>query len=203
MTAPLKAERPATAEPEAVFDPELLKLSNVSEELVHLLEGFFRQLDQRSANEFMAIARDIADTRNELRRLGPQQMGEDLPAVGAELDAITRDTESATNVILGVAESLMDLDGSDPDVKDKADDLVMRIFEACSFQDLVGQRVSKVVRVLEQIENRISRLGQLNSGGEDEAPVDAAEQRRRDLILHGPAIGGPETTQSQVDAYFN
>lgn len=203
MPATAKIKRPVQAEPEVVFDSELLKLSNVSEELIHLLEGFFRQLDRRSANEFMAIARDIAETRSALRRLGPQQMGEDLPAVGAELDAITRDTESATNTILEVAEGLMELDASDAGIKDKADDLVMRIFEACSFQDLIGQRVSKVVRVLEQIETRISRIGQLNGDGEEELPVDAAEQRRRDLILHGPAIGGPETSQSQVDAYFN
>lgn len=190
------------ADPLGMFDSELLRLNSFSEELVQLMDGFFRQRDARGGNEFLAIALDIARTRNELRHLSPNQMGEDLPAVGAEMDAITRDTEAATNIILGAAEALMDLDARDAAIKDKADDLVMRIFEACSFQDLVGQRVSKVVRVLEQIEDRVARLGEVMQGNEAAGAVNAAEQRRRDLILNGPAIGGPETSQAQVDAFF-
>ncbi|ESQ90157.1 hypothetical protein ABAC460_10425 [Asticcacaulis sp. AC460] len=186
-----------------MFDPELLRMTAVSEELLGLLEGFFRRLDKHASDELVGIARDIAQTRTELRRLCPNQMGDSLPQAGAELDAITRDTETATNTILSAAEALMDLDDADPGMKDKADDLVMRIFEACSFQDLVGQRVSKVVRVLEQIEGRIARLGEITGSADPEVSVDDAEQRRRDLLLNGPAVGGPETSQAQVDAYFN
>ena len=191
------------ADPFGVFDPEQFKLSNPSEELVQILDGFFRQVEQRSAAEFTAIAHDIAETRSELQRLGVNRIGEDLPALDAELDAITRDTENATNTILGAAEAIIALSPRDPGIKGKADDLVVQIFEACSFQDLVGQRVSKVVRVLNQIEYRIARLSELSADAEGAIDADAAEQRRRDLILNGPAIGGPETTQSQVDAFFN
>jgi chemotaxis protein CheZ len=192
-----------SADPFGVYDPEQLKLSNPSEELVQLLDGFFRQVDQRSTTEFEAIARDIAEMRSELQRLGVNRMGEDLPALDAELDAITRDTENATNTILGAAEAIIALGACDPDIKSKAENLVVQIFEACSFQDLVGQRVSKVVRVLNQIEQRVARLAALSADAEGAADADAAEQRRRDLILNGPAIGGPETTQAQVDAFFD
>ncbi|EGF93151.1 chemotaxis protein [Asticcacaulis biprosthecium C19] len=198
------ATRPAfAADILGMFDPELLRMTAVSEELLELLDGFFSRLDRHASDEMVGIARDIAQTRSELRRLCPNQIGDSLPQAGAELDAITRDTETATNTILSAAEALMDLDEADPGMKDKADDLVMRIFEACSFQDLVGQRVSKVVRVLEQIESRIARLSEIGGGGDAAAEVDAAEQRRRDLLLNGPAVGGPETSQAKVDAYFN
>ncbi|ESQ73599.1 protein phosphatase CheZ [Asticcacaulis sp. AC402] len=201
-------ERPSyAADILGMFDPDLLRMTAVSEELLGLMDGFYQRLDRRTSDEFLAIANDIANTRTELRRLCPNQIGDSLPCAGAELDAITRDTETATNTILGAAEALMDLDATAADVKDKADDLVMRIFEACSFQDLVGQRVSKVVRVLEQIEARIGRLstmaGEVETEVALEPDLDAAEQRRRDLLLNGPAVGGPETSQAQVDAYFN
>ncbi|MBW8882934.1 MAG: protein phosphatase CheZ, partial [Asticcacaulis sp.] len=87
--------------------------------------------------------------------------------------------------------------------KAKVDDEVMKIFEACSFQDITGQRVSKVVNVLKQIEERVGKLA--NTLGVDDKPVEMTpdERRKADLLLHGPAIGGPETKQDAIDAMFN
>ena len=79
---------------------------------------------------------------------------------------------------------------------------VLVIIEACSFQDLTGQRVSKVVNTLKQIEDRISRFAEVMGVDEDEVEVTPEEQRRRDLLLNGPAIGGPETAQDDIDAMF-
>ncbi len=96
------------------------------------------------------------------------------------------------------------MDASTPNLKDRVDDEIMKIFEACSFQDLTGQRVSKIVKVLSQIEERISHLA-ASIGMEDAAPareLTDAEKRARDLLLNGPAIGGPETRQSEIDDLF-
>ncbi len=38
---------------------------------------------------------------------------------------------------------------------------------------------------------------------ESAEPISAEEQRRRDLILNGPAIGGPETAQADIDSMFS
>jgi hypothetical protein len=88
--------------------------------------------------------------------------------------------------------------------KAAVDDEVMKIFEACSFQDITGQRVSKVVNVLKQIEERVGKLAN-TLGVEDSAPqeMSAEEKRRHDLLLNGPAIGGPETKQDAIDAMFD
>ncbi|MBP2160657.1 MULTISPECIES: protein phosphatase CheZ [Asticcacaulis] len=187
------------------LEPKLINLMQQSEALVALMRGFFQQLDKRRSEEFSIIAGYIAKAKEEIREMRPHDISQDrIPTAGAELEAITRDTENATHAIMNSAEAIMGYDGSDPDYKSKVDDEVMKIFEACSFQDITGQRVSKVVNVLKQIEERVGRLAS-TLGIDDGAPkeMSAEEKRRHDLLLNGPAIGGPETKQDAIDAMFD
>ena len=53
----------------------------------------------------------------------------------------------------------MGADASDPAAyKALVDEKMMVIFEACSFQDITGQRIAKVVETLEHIEQRVARF---------------------------------------------
>jgi len=188
------------------LEPKLVNLMQQSEALVGLMRGFFQQLDKRRSEEFRIIAGYIAKAKEEIREMRPHDIShERIPTAGAELEAITRDTEAATHTIMNCAEAIMGADISDPAAyKAQVDDEVMKIFEACSFQDITGQRVSKVVNVLKQIEERVGRLA--NTLGVDDglpAEITPEEQRRRDLLLSGPAIGGPETKQDAIDAMFD
>jgi chemotaxis regulatin CheY-phosphate phosphatase CheZ len=187
------------------LEPKLINLMQQSEALVALMRGFFQQLDKRRSEEFSVIAGYIAKAKEEIREMRPHDISQDrIPTAGAELEAITRDTENATHTIMNSAEAIMGYGASDPDYKTKVDDEVMKIFEACSFQDITGQRVSKVVNVLKQIEERVGRLAN-TLGIDDSAPTEmtAEEKRRHDLLLNGPAIGGPETKQDAIDAMFD
>ena len=186
------------------LEPKLINLMQQSEALVALMRGFFQQLDKRRSEEFRVIAGYIAKAKEEIREMRPHDIShERIPTAGAELEAITRDTENATHTIMNSAEAIMGMGSSDPDYKSKVDDEVMKIFEACSFQDITGQRVSKVVNVLKQIEERVGKLA--NTLGVDDKPMEmtAEEKRKADLLLHGPAIGGPETKQDAIDAMFD
>jgi len=188
------------------LEPKLINLMQQSEALVALMRGFFQQLDKRRSEEFRVIAGYIAKAKEEIREMRPHDISHDrIPTAGAELEAITRDTETATHTIMNSAEAMMGADISDPAAyKALVDDEVMKIFEACSFQDITGQRVSKVVNVLKQIEERVGRLAN-TLGVEDGFPMELSEdeKRRRDLLLNGPAIGGPETKQDAIDAMFD
>ena len=186
------------------LEPKLINLMQQSEALVALMRGFFQQLDRRRSEEFRIIAGYIAKAKEEIREMRPHDIShERIPTAGAELEAITRDTENATHAIMNSAEVIMGMNSSDPDYKTKVDDEVMKIFEACSFQDITGQRVSKVVNVLKQIEERVGKLA--NTLGVDDKPVEMTEDEKRKaaLFLHGPAIGGPETQQDAIDAMFD
>jgi len=192
------------------LEPKLINLMQQSEALVALMRGFFQQLDKRRSEEFSIIAGYIAKAKEEIREMRPHDISQErIPTAGAELEAITRDTENATHTIMNCAEAMMgfsiDQFGGDAGAyKTAVDDEVMKIFEACSFQDITGQRVSKVVNVLKQIEERVGRLAN-TLGVEDSVPQEmtAEEKRRHDLLLNGPAIGGPETKQDAIDAMFD
>ncbi|MBW8881923.1 MAG: protein phosphatase CheZ [Asticcacaulis sp.] len=200
----------ASEDDEALFrslglTPGLFNLTQKSEDLVALMAKGFARMDAGRIDDFKAISDAIAQARREIRDLRPIDVSQkDLPAAGAELDAITLDTETATHVIMSAAERILDLGSDDAAAKAAIDDQVMHIFEACSFQDITGQRVSKIVRLLTQIETRMIRLV-TSLGIQEDGPVvlSPEEQRRRDLILNGPAIGGPETAQAEIDSMFN
>ncbi|ESQ87717.1 chemotaxis protein CheZ [Asticcacaulis sp. AC460] len=186
------------------LEPKLINLMQQSEALVALMRGFFQQLDKKRSEEFRIIAGYIAKAKEEIREMRPHDIShERIPTAGAELEAITRDTENATHAIMNAAEEIMGMSEATPGYKAKVDDEVMKIFEACSFQDITGQRVSKVVNVLKQIEERVGKLA--NTLGVDDKPTEmtADEKRRHDLLLNGPAIGGPETKQDAIDAMFD
>jgi len=201
--------------PLSQFDParpwdedklSMLQLTQQSEALVGLMNAFFERLDTRRSEDFRDIAAEIAKARQEIRDIRPHDLAEHgLPSAGAELAAITGDTEIATNTIMTAAEAIIGMDTRAPNLKAAVDDQVMVIFEACAFQDITGQRVSKIVKVLSRIEERISHLAD-SLGIEDaeaRGEMTAEEKRRHDLLLNGPAIAGPETKQDEIDALFD
>lgn len=128
--------------------------------------------------------------------------------IGHELDAIVNGTDAATQKILAVAEEIDQtannlsaaLKGKiEQDSAQDIQDLVIQIFEACNFQDLVGQRVSKVTATLKFVEDHIARmLDEIKNGPPAPDPSDPAQ------VLHGPrlAIDRGHVTQNEIDALF-
>ena len=191
---------------DAGIDPRLFVLAQQSEALVSTMSDVFRRIDTRWITQFRSIYDAIGEAKSEIRSIRPLEMATHrLPVASSEMDAITADTESATNTSLASPETIMSLKSTDAAAKAAVDDEVMKIFEACTFQDLTGQRVSKIIGLLSQIEGRITKLVDTLGvhDGEDHDPVSAEEQRRRDLLLNGPAVGGPETNQAEIDALFD
>ncbi|MBK8007131.1 MAG: hypothetical protein IPK23_00720 [Rhizobiales bacterium] len=121
-------------------------------------------------NELRKIANYIAALRREIAALQANEMHiEKIPAAGHELAAVVTSTEGATNEIMAIAENVLSTDISDPAAyKEFVDKEMMALFETCAFQDLTGQRISRVVKTLEHIEARVSRFATY-TGVEDEA----------------------------------
>jgi chemotaxis protein CheZ len=156
-----------------------------------------------------AALRDVAALLAELEgRLGVLGFDDAVPAspkaVEAELSALKRETEAAVETIMTAAEVMLthsrqagsDLDGV---VRREA----VAILEACGFQDIAGQRVSKVSGILRKLDaglTDVARLGPFAAAAREET---AEERRVRELILHGPAADAPELSQDDVDAMFS
>jgi len=184
-------------------DAQVMEVLKLAQQLTDTMQLFFGSLDRSIHEEFTYIANYISKTREEISRLRPNDIKEQrIPVAGAELEAVVTDTERATEAIMSEAETILTLEADDPAAyKAAVDEAMMRIIENCSFQDLAGQRVSKVVTSLKHVEGRVSRFAQTMGVADAEADETetSEEERRKKLHLHGPAIGGPEKKQDEVD----
>jgi len=85
-------------------------------------------------------------------------------------------------------------------------DKVIEIFEACSFQDITGQRISKVVKTLnlidEQIKCIVDRMDNELKAKDDGGSRPTGESLLSGL-LNGPALGGTGIDQDEVDSHFS
>ncbi|MDR3516288.1 MAG: hypothetical protein P4M00_10750 [Azospirillaceae bacterium] len=163
--------------------------------------------------ELLEMAGSIEQARREVAALQPPDSDSNkfLSATN-ELDAIVSSTERASLDILNSAERLMDLgnrlraSGADPILCTDIENEVMSIFTACSFQDLTGQRTSKVINALRYIEQRINAMIAIwGIEGVDASPMigDFVDRRPDAHLLHGPQADGKGVSQGDVDAMFD
>lgn len=175
---------------------------------------------RKMKRELEEIREAIDRTKREIAALHESnQTGGAMHRVTDELDAVVDGTEQATNIILESAETIehqsrnliAKLKGGDQGMASDIQEQVMRIFEACNFQDLTGQRITKVVNVLRFIDERVAHMMEIWGGKEEFAtikpaasPVKAGTAEEKDL-LNGPAL--PEdtgrATQDMIDALFD
>jgi len=165
--------------------------------------------------ELRALAVCIEQTKQEIAALRPKDSDEDrILAVTFELDAIVEATEGATQTILEAAEKIESLTseigshGDDAYVKRLAEDInetVITMFEACNFQDITGQRITKVVKTLKYIESRVNAMIDI-WGPENIAEIvpKAADDHRDDdsKLLNGPALENQGISQGEIDKLF-
>ena len=87
---------------------------------------------------------------------------------------------------------------------DSIGDVTMRLFEACSFQDITGQRVAKVVRTLRYVEERVVSIiqiwGEEAFGALPLPDLDADDESR---LLNGPQLEGRAIDQALLDKVFD
>jgi chemotaxis protein CheZ len=134
-----------------------------------------------------------------------EQHAAHLARIAGELDAVTAGTTQATQKILTAAEEIDQLADNlsaalkgkvEQDLAQDISDQVIRIFEACNFQDLIGQRVGKVLATLKLIED--GTAGPRNGTKTPPAPGE-------EPCLHGPRLETDRghVAQSDIDAMFD
>src|SRR4051794_26644441 len=181
---------------------DIISLAEVS---AQSLQDFFQSMDVTVYRELREIAGYIESMRHELGALQVNDLKNNhIPAAGQELDAIVQATEQATNTIMECAEAVMAANASKPAAyKALVDEKMLVIFEACSFQDITGQRIAKVVETLQHIEARVTRFADAVRVPDIAAPLSEAERARGEraakLLLHGPPPLGEGNAQPQVD----
>ena len=192
-------------------------------EVAQIVEGVVRALynanngstfDLKMFGEIEALFRFIQKAKSEIAALRPDKINdEQIPLATDELNAVIRVTETATATILDEAEKLDRLATAVGGASaTEIGESVTRIYEACSFQDITGQRISKVVATLRNIEDRVDgilqafgeELGQLSIAKvAPTAPAMARSDKpeRPDAhLLNGPQMPDKASKQSDIDA---
>jgi chemotaxis protein CheZ len=166
--------------------------------------------------ELDAIYEAINRTKREIASLHVSSFeGSEMARVTNQLDAVVNGTQGATEQILTAAEFIdqgaNSLAAAMKDEHDRAiandiQEHVIQIFEACNFQDLTGQRISKVVATLKFIECHVVRMMEIWGGIESFrglASIGGAHGEDRHLI-NGPKLESDlgHASQDEIDALF-
>lgn len=163
-------------------------------------------------NELEALAVIIRKTKQEIADIRPDEIKDEfLPNATDELDAIVQSTETAANAILDAVEAIEAVIPTvDATAGEALSNATMRIYEGCNFQDLTGQRISKVVNTLKQIETRVNTLVSA-FGAEIEEVLKSERDRRGEAaeapparedahLLNGPQRPDSAASQDDIDA---
>ncbi len=149
----------------------------------------------------------IEDARREISTSTPGDIqNKYIPTAADELDAVVKATEQATGDIMDAVEIIETLAENqlEGEVAEKVAGAVTKIYEACSFQDITGQRINKVTSALQQIESKVIKL--LDIVGKKVPGMTDGELNRVSInnpdehaLAQGPQMPGRSITQDDID----
>ncbi len=128
-----------------------------------------------------------------------------IPDATDELGAVVTATAEATNRIMSVCEEIEEIAGNVPAPSgDEIQAKVTQIYEACSFQDITGQRIRNVVATLQIIEQKIDKIMDTLS---DTVGLKLSDEKYEKVIsvddekslLNGPQMPDKAVTQDDID----
>lgn len=182
----------------------------VVESIVETMEGDLSGSAVKLYHEFELLAVFIKKAKEDITSLCPGEIqAKHIPSATDELDAIVLATERATGEILDSAEKIeATFEEVSEDVRKKLNDATTTIYEACSFQDITGQRISKIVATLREIEAKIdglvaafgSQLPSADKTGDESPKKEPAGDKG---LLNGPQLPGEGKSQEEIDALLS
>ncbi len=165
-------------------------------------------------SELKLLSEALENTKREIAGLRYSAgQGDRIITMNHQLDAITNATEDATNRILSAAETIdTDIQKLQTNASDEEEitaletigDEVIKIYEACNFQDLTGQRITKVIETLKHVEERVDvMIKGLGGDAEAFAAYIPEEEETEEVALEGPQNDGGGISQSDIDSLFD
>jgi len=188
------------------------------DQVVKIINSVIEKVEHQKGDETTVIFDElknlqqiIDDARKELGSTRPSEITDShIPTATDELDAVVESTAEATGTIMDACEVIQEKAGSiEGDASMAIMDETMKIFEACSFQDITGQRITKVVSTLKEIEAKVDILMKIVRSkipGIDEESAKEEESKAEDGaitdedLLNGPQLPGNAISQDDIDA---
>jgi chemotaxis protein CheZ len=228
-----RASAPAIQEDNAPANGTLSEILTTVQELkrfmdpahhlaTNVIEAYRREITEvyQLRAELDAMKEAITSTKVEIASLHrSEHQGKGMRRVSGELDAVVDATEQAATTILAAVEdvetqaNMLRASGVDSGNNDHVGailDRVVVLYEACNFQDLTGQRITKIVSVLKFVEEKLDRMIEVWGGldalkdlVEHESAEIAADDHRS--LLNGPKLEEDvgHVDQNDIDALFD
>ena len=190
--AEIRARHPGS-EPEMVAEVVRVVLSTLSGDLSAQETSLLAEVE--------ALGHTIARAKTEIAALRVDDITDNhIPFATDELDAIVDHTATATNAILSSCETLDEVARSlTGEPATRLQDATTRIYEACSFQDITGQRINKVVGTLKTIEAKVVQIVATFGNGDRETLDEFAGAATDAALLNGPQHPAVAMDQSDID----
>lgn len=159
--------------------------------------------DGKILQEMQDLKAVIESLRQELRTVAAGDITRDhVPGATDELDAVVALTEDATNRIMNGCDQIQnDIADLPDDVQARLQEHLIGIFEACTFQDISGQRIAKVVAALKKIDAKTHHMMDVLHMHFPEASAQASGETRvgDEALLNGPQLPGQGVSQDDID----
>ncbi len=183
------------------------EVAKIVHQVVRSLEGDVSAADLKFYTDLEELARYIREAKQEIAAIKPKDIStEFIPNATDELDAVVGATEEATNKIMDVCDEITAIAGQcTQEINDKLIGCTTKIYEACNFQDITGQRITKVVAALKHIDQRIEAIvkamgEEIHRGdGSKVAPKHLHEADPDKGLLNGPQLAHKATSQEDID----
>ena len=190
----------------SAHDPAAHVVTDVVRQVLAAMRGNLSAAEANLLSEVQELGRTIAAAKAEIAALQVDEItASHIPSATDELDAIIAHTAAATDSILEVCETLDRLAGGlaakadatpAPEVAARLQEATTRIYEACSFQDITGQRITKVVATLKTIEAKVASIIATFGAGDARA---AAPGSQPGVLLSGPQLPAAAMDQTDID----
>ena len=158
-------------------------------------------------SELAAIQDTIARNKRELASLIGDGKERRMARAGDELRAAVDGMDDATQKILKSAEVIDESaraltatlkDDYKRGLAQDIQDNVVKVYEACNFQDIAGQRISNVIGTMTMVEDKVADMLS-RCDGAHAAPLAPTKPARRSELLNGPKLDGDSGHASQLD----
>jgi chemotaxis protein CheZ len=165
-------------------------------------------------HELASIQDIIARNKRELSALINDGSERRMSRAAGELGAAVEGMETATQKILASVEAIDECaralasaltDDYHHGLAQDVQDQVVRVYEACNFQDLAGQRIGKVIATLMMVEAQLaSMIERYHGSGEGSRPAAETHRTYGGDLINGPRLDGASghVSQQDIDAMF-
>jgi chemotaxis protein CheZ len=206
LAAPLEE----TAAPRQAMD-EYNALRALAERREEAIDATVQGLERELALASEAIARNKQDLAALIGERKDRRMARAAGELGAAVDAMEKATHKILTATEGIDDSAKSLGpalkhaherGLAQDIQEHA----ARIYAACNFQDLAGQRIAKVITTMTVVEEQIAAMiERCNGFGRPSDAPAAAKPAAGHRLVQGPKLDGDSghAEQSAIDAMFS